>query len=50
MAGKHVSTAFPIVDASLPGKHRLAVVIEEKSHRSERLSQSENSEKIPTLS
>ncbi len=25
MAGKHVSTAFPIVDASLPGKHRLAV-------------------------
>jgi len=26
MAGKHVSSAFPIVDASLPGKHRLAVV------------------------
>jgi flagellar protein FlaI len=25
MAGKHVSTAFPIVDASLPGKHRLSV-------------------------
>jgi len=25
MAGKHVSTAFPIVDAALPGKHRLAV-------------------------
>jgi flagellar protein FlaI len=25
LAGKHVSTAFPIVDASLPGKHRLAV-------------------------
>jgi flagellar protein FlaI len=25
MSGKHVSTAFPIVDASLPGKHRLAV-------------------------
>ncbi len=25
MGGKHVSTAFPIVDASLPGKHRLAV-------------------------
>lgn len=25
MAGKHVSTAFPIVDASLPGKDRLAV-------------------------
>jgi len=25
MAGKHVSTAFPIVDASLPGKERLAV-------------------------
>jgi flagellar protein FlaI len=25
MAGKHVSSAFPIVDASLPGKHRLAV-------------------------
>jgi len=24
MAGKHVSSAFPIVDASLPGKHRLA--------------------------
>ncbi|MGD0029034.1 MAG: type II/IV secretion system ATPase subunit [Candidatus Bathyarchaeia archaeon] len=26
MAGKHVSSAFPIVDASLPGKHRLAVL------------------------
>jgi flagellar protein FlaI len=26
MAGKHVSSAFPIVDASLPGKHRLAVM------------------------
>jgi len=25
MTGKHVSSAFPIVDASLPGKHRLAV-------------------------
>src|SRR3972149_6320329 len=25
MARKHVSSAFPIVDASLPGKHRLAV-------------------------
>ncbi len=25
MAGKHVSSAFPIVDASLPGKHRLAI-------------------------
>jgi len=25
MAGRHVSSAFPIVDASLPGKHRLAV-------------------------
>jgi flagellar protein FlaI len=25
MSGKHVSTAFPIVDASLPGKDRLAV-------------------------
>lgn len=25
MAGKHVSSAFPIVDASLPGRHRLAV-------------------------
>ncbi len=25
MAGKHVSSAFPITDASLPGKHRLAV-------------------------
>jgi flagellar protein FlaI len=25
MAGKHVSSAFPIVDSSLPGKHRLAV-------------------------
>ena len=25
MAGKHVSSAFPIVDASLPGKHRLEV-------------------------
>ena len=25
MAGKHVSLAFPIVDATLPGKHRLAV-------------------------
>lgn len=25
MAGKHVSSAFPIIDASLPGKHRLAV-------------------------
>jgi len=25
MAGKHVSSAFPIVDASLPGKHRLSV-------------------------
>jgi flagellar protein FlaI len=25
MAGKHVSSAYPIVDASLPGKHRLAV-------------------------
>ncbi len=25
MAGKHVSSAFPIVDAALPGKHRLAV-------------------------
>jgi len=25
MSGKHVSSAFPIVDASLPGKHRLAV-------------------------
>ncbi len=25
MAAKHVSSAFPIVDASLPGKHRLAV-------------------------
>ena len=25
MAGKHVSSAFPIFDASLPGKHRLAV-------------------------
>jgi archaeal flagellar protein FlaI len=25
MGGKHVSSAFPIVDASLPGKHRLAV-------------------------
>jgi flagellar protein FlaI len=25
MAGKHVSSAFPIVDVSLPGKHRLAV-------------------------
>ncbi len=25
MAGKHVSSAFPIVDASLPAKHRLAV-------------------------
>ncbi|MEM0313811.1 MAG: type II/IV secretion system ATPase subunit, partial [Candidatus Bathyarchaeia archaeon] len=24
MSGKHVSSAFPIVDASLPGKHRLA--------------------------
>jgi len=24
-AGKHVSLAFPIVDATLPGKHRLAV-------------------------
>jgi flagellar protein FlaI len=26
MAGKHVSSAFPIVDASLPGKDRLAVL------------------------
>jgi flagellar protein FlaI len=26
MAGKHVSSAFPIVDASLPGKHRLSVL------------------------
>lgn len=26
MAGKHVSSAFPVVDASLPGKHRLAVL------------------------
>jgi len=26
MSGKHVSSAFPIVDASLPGKHRLAVL------------------------
>jgi len=25
MSGKHVSSAFPIADASLPGKHRLAV-------------------------
>ena len=25
MAGKHVSSAFPVADASLPGKHRLAV-------------------------
>jgi len=25
MSGRHVSSAFPIVDASLPGKHRLAV-------------------------
>jgi len=25
MAGKHVSSAFPVVDASLPGKHRLSV-------------------------
>ncbi|MCW3985839.1 MAG: type II/IV secretion system ATPase subunit [Candidatus Bathyarchaeota archaeon] len=25
MGGQHVSSAFPIVDASLPGKHRLAV-------------------------
>ena len=25
MSGKHVSSAFPVVDASLPGKHRLAV-------------------------
>ena len=25
MSGKHVSSAFPIVDAALPGKHRLAV-------------------------
>jgi len=25
MSGKHVSSAFPITDASLPGKHRLAV-------------------------
>jgi len=25
MSGKHVSSAFPIVDASLPGKHRLSV-------------------------
>jgi flagellar protein FlaI len=25
MAGKHVSSAFPVVDASLPGRHRLAV-------------------------
>ena len=24
MSGKHVSTAFPIVDATMPGKHRLA--------------------------
>jgi flagellar protein FlaI len=24
MSGKHVSTAFPIVDATLPGRHRLA--------------------------
>jgi len=25
MSGKHVSSAFPVVDASLPGKHRVAV-------------------------
>ena len=25
-AGKHVSTAFPVVDVTLPGKHRLAVL------------------------
>jgi flagellar protein FlaI len=25
-AGKHVSTAYPMVDATLPGKHRLAVL------------------------
>ena len=25
MSGKHVSSAFPIVDSSLPGKHRLSV-------------------------
>jgi len=25
MSGKHVSSAFPIVDASLPGQHRLSV-------------------------
>lgn len=24
MSGKHVSTAFPVVDATMPGKHRLA--------------------------
>ncbi|MCL4519596.1 MAG: type II/IV secretion system ATPase subunit [Thaumarchaeota archaeon] len=24
MSGKHVSTAFPVVDATLPGRHRLA--------------------------
>ena len=25
VSGKHISTAFPIVDATLPGKHRLTV-------------------------
>lgn len=30
MAGKHISTAFPIVDAMLPGRHRLAATFGEE--------------------
>ncbi|MEM3692606.1 MAG: type II/IV secretion system ATPase subunit [Candidatus Bathyarchaeia archaeon] len=30
MAGKHVSTAFPIIDAMLPGQHRLAATFREE--------------------
>ncbi len=30
LAGKHVSTAFPIVDAMLPGQHRLAATFKQE--------------------
>jgi len=30
MAGKHISTAFPILDAMLPGQHRLAATFREE--------------------
>jgi flagellar protein FlaI len=37
-SGKHVSSAFPIVDAMLPGRHRLAATYGEEISRPDRRS------------